>query len=88
MSLPTYTKEQQDSDRETVLAMFEQRAILYGLPVIVDGDACTPANWLSGILLDFMVTCFGFNGWIKPYAEGEGYWRTLWRWVTEDDDDD
>ncbi len=64
----------------------EQRAILYGLPVVLnDDDGCTPANWFSGICLDFMVTCFGFNGWIKPYAEGEGYWRTLWRWVTESD---
>lgn len=60
-----------------------RRGILYGMPVIIEADSVTPANWLSGIVLDFMCTVFGFNGWILEYEEGE-YWGALWQWLKGD----
>lgn len=60
-----------------------KRGILYGLPVILEGDGCTPANWFAGLLLDFLCDTLGFNGMVLEYEPG-GYWPTLWFWLTGD----
>jgi hypothetical protein len=65
------------------------KALLFGLPVIVEGDGCRPANWLSGLLLEIPIGIFGFNGAVFPY-EGS-YWKALWDYLVgnyENDEED
>jgi len=60
----------------------KRRGILYGMPVILTDDGgCTPANWFAGIVVDVMVTLFGFNGAVLEYEDGN-YWGALWSWMT------
>jgi len=61
------------------------KGIVAGLPVLYDHDTVTPANWVSGIMLDLYVTLFGWNGWVMPY-EGS-YLRALWDWIRLSDED-
>jgi len=69
--------------------MEQRRGILYGLPVILlDDGGCTPTGPVSGVLLDFMCSTFGFNGAVLEYEDGDGYWKTLWHWLTVDFDED
>ncbi len=61
-----------------------QKALLYGLPVVIEGDGCSAANAVSGILLNLLCSLFGFNGWLMPY-EG-AYLPALWKWLTKHPD--
>lgn len=62
---------------------YTQRAIVAGLPVLVSPeDQCTPANWFAGLLLDFFVETFGWNGAIYVYHGS--YWKALYCWLKDD----
>ena len=67
--------------------MREKRGILFGLPVrLLPDGGCEPINLYVGLILDLMVTTFGFNGAILEYERGE-YWSALWQWLRGDFDD-
>lgn len=63
------------------------RCILFGFPVRLEDDGgVTPLGPITGMLIDFACTTFGFNGQVYEYEIGH-YWPALWDWLKGDDDD-
>ena len=64
------------------------KAILLGCPVVLLADGgCMGANWLSDMLLTYVLfPAFGFDGHVVTY-EGS-YWVALWDWLFGDSEEE